>query len=538
MFFINIPFTIIAIGLIIFFTNESYDSTISKRVDFAGVLLLSVALFLLTFGLLRGNDYGWSSGTIAILFLGAFISLMLFIVVEMKSTAPMIEFHLFREWTFTASSVVYLFSGFGIIATSLIFNFFLQNVLGDHPLQASFIVMMTSLTVIIAMPLGNVISARFGFRPVTFLGLVIMGIALLWLSTLTVDTSRLTMIMYMILFGAGFGFSCLSMVSAIKHLPEEKSGIGSGVSNAARQIGTCVAIALLVSILDLQISHAKVAIKQEITHTIKQLAVTPSVKQLALRDLDQITAHSGTKAQARYEHKMKDDLRHALTHSSDAPRPADQKLAGIYDGTRDMQKELHAYNKFMNDYVHGVDQTLFTMIRNDPMAKQIAKVYQKQLDLAISDEQVVKGTAKEQHHQQVIELTGMLRLYEAGTDPAVTNANQFAAKLQQIAHQDKNNANIVQAGQQLSAAGNKLEQGGTQLRVGVARGAQAEALQRTLKQVKDIKNDKIAGAFDRVFLIAGLILLISSVIGLFTDKSNGMKKGGEIPIDGILRNKI
>ncbi|EST11348.1 MFS transporter [Sporolactobacillus laevolacticus] len=519
VFFVNVPFTVIAFVLIVFFTRESYDTTVSKSVDFAGMLLLTAALFLMTFGLLKGNDYGWHSPTIVLMFLGTAVSLALFLFVEAKVKAPMIEFHLFRELTFTASSAVYMISGFGIVTTSLIFNFFLQNVLNYQPLQAAYIVMTVSLTIIIAMPLGNLISSKFGFRPVNVLGIIIMGVATLLLARLDVDTSKPIMIIEMIIFGLGFGFSCLAMVSAIKYLPEEKSGIGSGIVNAARQVGTCIGIALLVSILDMHVSDAKTEIRDEAIHTIRQLDVASSVKSVAIGDMKRVSAHSGSKNQTHLENQMKKDIKKALTASSYESHPSDnQTLRKLYDGADRMQNGAQSLSKYVKTYAMGVNQTLFFIIRNDRMSTQKLTLYREELAQEVSDYQVATGKKKDQLQKGIANLTGLITLYTVGTDPSVKNAQMFEAKLQQMANQDKKNTTLVSAGHDLEAAGAKLEHGSAQLKKGIALTGQAEAMQKAMKHIESIKNDKIAEAFDKDFMIAGIILLASSFLGLFTDK--------------------
>jgi predicted MFS family arabinose efflux permease len=99
IFFINVPFAFISLVFTIFFIRESYDDTVSKSIDWLGMILLTSTLFLLTFALLKGKDYGWSSVTIVSMFIGSAVSLVLFIFTELRVKAPMMEFSLFKELT-------------------------------------------------------------------------------------------------------------------------------------------------------------------------------------------------------------------------------------------------------------------------------------------------------------------------------------------------------------------------------------------------------------------------------------------------------
>ena len=110
IFFVNVPFAAIAMVLTAVFIRETYDKTISKSIDWLGILLLSATLFLLCFALLKGRDYGWDSTLIICMFAGSAVSLALFILTELKVKAPL----------------------FGIGAVSRIHLYGIQPVLYDH----------------------------------------------------------------------------------------------------------------------------------------------------------------------------------------------------------------------------------------------------------------------------------------------------------------------------------------------------------------------------------------------------------------------
>lgn len=334
IFFVNIPFAVLSIILVLFFIDESYDETISKNIDFAGILLMTASLFLLVFALLKGNDFGWTSFTVISMFIGSAVTLVLFIIVEAKIKAPMVELALFRESTFTFSTLSYLITGFGISSPILIFTYFLQNVLGYTPLNAAFIIMCTSLTIILSMPLGNMIASRMSSRPVNFLGILTLGAGAFILSRFNMTTPKPAMVGAMVICGIGLGFASQSIISSIKHLPAEKSGIGSGLVNAARQIGTCIGIALLVSMLDSNIATAKTELKTDADNFIDHSGIVSGIKDTMIQDINQnFTSENMSSAQQQQlKNKMTSDIRKALLTLSDTPKPADGTLAGLYDG--------------------------------------------------------------------------------------------------------------------------------------------------------------------------------------------------------------
>lgn len=564
IFFVNVPFAIISILLTLLFVGESYDKTASKSVDWLGMLFLTLTLFLLTFSLLKGRDYGWGSAVIISMFIGSAVSLALFLLTESKVGAPLVELGLFRERTFTASSICYLITGFGIVAPLLIFNYFLQNVLGYEALNAAYIVMAVSLTVIIAMPLGSVVAGKLGAKLVNTFGVFCMGVGALLLSRLTVNTSKFMMIVDMIVFGFGLGFSCQSMVSSIKHLPAEKSGIGSGIVNAARQIGTCIGIALLVSILNNNVVTAKNDIKNDAVFIVNHSKIVDSVKTVINQDVSESFNSSDNNTspdQKKLQNKLETDIKNALTNVPSAPGPSGndmlaklyngvntlsdgtgkvsngqkslntgigsllsglgilasgsesltnglgkldnglsqalngaqtlnsassqglgslssgigrlndgaQKLlsqfssgAGtgtqtIYDGVAGVAEGTQSLSSNINNYVSAVNSTYYLMIKSNPASAQLMIGYKNSLvktQAAYASAQ--NETAKQQYKQLVQALGNLVTLYTAGTDPEVTNEQQFEAKLINLAQQTQNYQNVVASGSKITAGMAKL----------------------------------------------------------------------------------
>lgn len=107
IFGINVPIAIFAFLMILVGTKESYDLTITKNIDWLGMIFLTCTLGGLTFGLLKGREYGWVSQTIIASFVISVIGLFLFILTERRVKSPIIELKLFKEITFTSSSIIY-----------------------------------------------------------------------------------------------------------------------------------------------------------------------------------------------------------------------------------------------------------------------------------------------------------------------------------------------------------------------------------------------------------------------------------------------
>ncbi|MFC2677619.1 MAG: MFS transporter, partial [Lacticaseibacillus rhamnosus] len=330
---INIPLAILAFLLVTVCAKESYDESLAGRIDFPGLLLLTAALGGVTFGLLEGRQYGWTSPLILASLIGGGVALIVFIMTEKVVRHPLLELNLFREKTLSASSVIYFMTGFALVAPSLILNYFLQNVLGDSPLHAALIIIPVSLTIMIAMPLATRLLAKVGAIPVTLTGMLVMAASLFLLSLIKTDTATALIVVLLIINGMGFGFASVSLVASVRYLPKNKSGIGSGIVNAARQIGTCLGIAVLVTVLDTNIDTAKTQIHHASDQIVTEKVLSPHVKSVAHQQLAKVFAGSSTPT-THQQQKMKQAIAQAAKVKTNLPKPATgTDLRRLYDAS-------------------------------------------------------------------------------------------------------------------------------------------------------------------------------------------------------------
>src|ERR671910_44888 len=135
IFFANIPIGIAAIFLTAT-KVPNVRATDPQPVDWAGLVTFSAALFLLIFGLIRGNPEGWGSGVIVASLVGAAVLLAAFVAVEMRQRHAMLDLSLFRKPSFTGVSAVAFALSAGMFAIFLYITLYIQNVLGYSPLEA------------------------------------------------------------------------------------------------------------------------------------------------------------------------------------------------------------------------------------------------------------------------------------------------------------------------------------------------------------------------------------------------------------------
>ena len=275
IFGINVPIAIFAFLMILVGTKESYDLKISKNIDWLGIIFLTCTLGGLIFGLLEGHEYGWASQTIIASFIISVVGLFFLCLTEGRVKSPIIDLKLFKESTFTSSSLIYMIFGFAIIVPSLILNYFLQNVRNYSALHSAYLIIPTSLAIVVGMPLATKMYQKISARLLISIGLVITAGGLFMLSLIQYNTSQSLIVCCNVIIGLGLGFMAMSLTSSVKYLPINKAGIGSGIVNASRYI----------TILNSNVNIAKTQIKETAYNQIEKRVLSTNVKKVAKKEI-------------------------------------------------------------------------------------------------------------------------------------------------------------------------------------------------------------------------------------------------------------
>ncbi|GAF39846.1 hypothetical protein JCM14202_1723 [Agrilactobacillus composti DSM 18527 = JCM 14202] len=527
IFFVNVPIVLLTFVLLLFCFKESFDPTISKKIDFSGLIFLTLCLSQLTFLLVKGYDLGWTSIASFSLMVGTLITAVIFLWIEQHSKAPLIELHLFKEITFSASAIIYFMCGFAIICSSLIFNFFLENVRGYSALSASYIIMFMSITVMIAMPIGSKLAVYIGYRIIITVGMVLMAASLFLLTTLKPNTPKQLMIGYMIVLGLGFGFACLSIVSAVQFIPENKAGIASGIVNAARQLGTCLGIALLVGMMTHNVATAKTDIKNMAVVQIAKQQLPDNLSGLIQKRLTTSLNSKQEKADPNFQTSLQHEIRNELKKTETEQSPQNNQLAKIHHGlielTTQFKDKPNTVSGLADQVQSGQAQAnsqtevvLYELIKQNPNAPSVLAGYRNEYA------QVQSQPDSDNKNELITQLKFLIALYQAGTDPQVTNAAAFSKALSSVS---AGSAQHTLAKAQavltttLSEKG-EINQKMTKLDSGIAKIDIANRIEQLLIKIKTTKNQQLTKAFSKTFMLAAWIIASLSFVGLLTERKH------------------
>ena len=250
IFFVNVPIGALGIltGLIVI--AETRDTSAERTLDLPGLLVSGATVFALTVALVEANGYGWTSPAILGLFAGAAAGLGLFVWIELRRRAPMLDLSLFRSATFAGANIVAFLVTLAMFGVFFFMSLFVQQVLGYSPVQAGAIFLPMTLLIVVVAPVAGRTSDRIGSRWLMAGGLSLLGLSLLLFSRLGGGSGFWDMLPGLSVGGVGIATVMTPMTAAaMGSVPVAKAGVSSGVLNTFRQIGGAMGIAVLGAIL-------------------------------------------------------------------------------------------------------------------------------------------------------------------------------------------------------------------------------------------------------------------------------------------------
>ncbi len=248
IFWINVPLGLVLIPLAWRRLAETHGA--DKSLDLPGLGLVSVGLFGIVWGLVRGGTVGWgSTEIIASLSIGA-IFVALFVLWELRATAPMLPMRFFQNRTFTLTNVASLLMFFGMFGSIFLLAQFFQTVQGYSPFGSGLRILPWTAMPIFVAPIAGALSDKIGGRPLMGTGLALQAVGLGWMAAISSPTTPYAQfVIPFILSGVGMAlfFAPVANVVLSSVKPEEE-GKASGANNAIRELGGVFGVAVLATV--------------------------------------------------------------------------------------------------------------------------------------------------------------------------------------------------------------------------------------------------------------------------------------------------
>jgi len=277
-FFINIPIGIAALVGAALVIKETRFKDPKYTTDYPGLVLITIGLASVLFGLIEGQTYGWlvpnqdfSAGVFTwstanplslplVSMIAGIVLLGIFTVYEIrrgrKGLVPLFDFSLLRYKGFRYGLFTVTIVAMGEFGAVFIISIFLQTVKGLSAINAGLTFLPMAISVFIFAPIAGVLATRFGPKWIITTGMILEAVALFSVSQI-ISISNPVYYLYPILvvYGAGVGLAISQVTSTVlMSIPWQKAGVGSGANNTVRQIGSAFGIAVIGAILVAQIS--------------------------------------------------------------------------------------------------------------------------------------------------------------------------------------------------------------------------------------------------------------------------------------------
>src|SRR3954470_12482977 len=250
VFWFNVPLTAIGSLWAALVLRELAKPDEVRGLDPLGTITFVIGLTGLVLGVSRGGISGWSDPvTIGALITGV-VLLPLFLVVERRQRAPMLDLSIFDNRMFAAATGAAFINGLSRFALLFVFVFYFQGVKGDDPVTAGIKLAPMAIGMLIASPLAGHWADRHGSRSLAAAVMVLSAGALAGMTTLTVQSGYGLSTLWLFLVGVASGmFNSPNTAAMMGTVPPQRRGIAAGARTMLQNTGAVISIAFVLAIV-------------------------------------------------------------------------------------------------------------------------------------------------------------------------------------------------------------------------------------------------------------------------------------------------
>jgi EmrB/QacA subfamily drug resistance transporter len=248
VFWINVPIGLSAVPLVLRRVRESRGPRV--RLDMAGLMLVTGAALGIVWGLMRGNDAGWTSAEVLGSLAAGTVLLVAFVALQRRAADAMLPPRLFASRAFSAASGANFLLSASLFSAVFFMAQFQQTVLGQGPLDAGLRLLPWTGTLFIVAPIAGALVNRVGERPLVVAGLFMQGVGMAWIALAAGPAMAYgTMVAPLVIAGAGISMAIPSVQNAAMNaVAPGDLGKASGTFTTMRQLGGVFGLSLTVAV--------------------------------------------------------------------------------------------------------------------------------------------------------------------------------------------------------------------------------------------------------------------------------------------------
>ena len=250
VFWFNVPLGLAAAlwgGLIL---RELATPDTRRGLDVAGTLSYVVGLTGLVLAVSKGGLSGWNDPVVIVGLIAAAVLLPVFVLIEHRASAPMLDLSIFRNRLFAAATAAAFINGLSRFALMFVFVFYFQGVKGDDPVVAGMKLAPLAIGMLISSPLAGIWADRRGSRTLASLGMVVSAIGLALMTTLGIASPYWQSSIWLLIVGVGSGmFNSPNTAAMMGTVPAHRRGIAAGARTMLQNTGAVLSIAFVLAIV-------------------------------------------------------------------------------------------------------------------------------------------------------------------------------------------------------------------------------------------------------------------------------------------------
>lgn len=247
-FFVNVPAGIVTILGILKYVPSQKEEESERHLDLPGAVLVTGGLMALVYALTLVSQVGWTEMSTLVTFLVSIVLLAAFLFNEARVKHPLIPLTIFRNRNVSGGNLVMLPVVAGALGMFFFISLYVQNVLHYSPsLSGLSFLPLPTIIGIISIQAPRLLD-RFGFKPLLIAGASLMIVGTFLLSFLTSTSSYLTNLLpAFLILALGMGLSFVAVtVAATSGVPDQDTGLASGLINTSQQLGGALGLAILM----------------------------------------------------------------------------------------------------------------------------------------------------------------------------------------------------------------------------------------------------------------------------------------------------
>jgi MFS family permease len=250
VFWFNVPFGIAGSAWAYLVLHELAGRDRVRGLDLAGTSAFVIGLTGLVLALSKGGLSGWSGPLVVGGLVAAVVLLPVFVVIEHRGRAPMLDLALFRNKLFAAASAAAFINGLSRFALMFLFVFYFQGPQGQTPIIAGLELAPLAIGMLVSSPLAGIAADRYGSRGLAAMGMLVSAAGLAGMTMLGAHTAYVWSAVWLTLVGIGSGmFNSPNTAAMMGVVPSHRRGIAAGARVMLQSTGAVISIAFVMAVV-------------------------------------------------------------------------------------------------------------------------------------------------------------------------------------------------------------------------------------------------------------------------------------------------